>query len=270
VILLKNKIIGLAVAGTILTTGMVGCRQTALDNAGNNTRRNMQRVEYEIKNPNSTTRNTRLGTQPYYGDRTIRDNDTRPFNDRNIGFNNQEQNGNTKIGTNNNGTRNNSINETNFGMNNNQRIGYKDTGLFVTGNTIVIPSRITRNDNDATYVDITQYINQVTPFQKTNQIGTNSSRAINDNNNTATNTAPMYTLTLPNSVSFIRYNENNPNVIYVRDVAKQNTDKAITLNNNEKLLVAEGKTYMPLSTLRKILAVKTATNPSTMNCEVRS
>lgn len=238
---MHKKIIGLAMIAAILTSGLTGCRQTALDN----TRRDMQRVGYKVTDPNTYKR---IGTN----------NQGQSGNNMGLNINNQGQNRNMNTGNN------------DAGLDKNQIIGYKDTGVYVSGNRIIFPKKQTLSYRNTLYLDITLYINQVTPSQRTDQRGMDGSDTKIGNRTTNVSYAPMYVITLPNSVQFIRYNYNNPSTMYVVNVAKQNSETSIILNENERIIISGGKSYIPMTTLRKIVAVKTVTNPNPVTIEIGS
>lgn len=243
---MRKNIIGLTIIGVIFTSGIIGCRNTAL----NNTQRNLQRVGYQTQTAPNDNTNTGMNNRILHGKGSIRQDDNRLF-DWNQGIDISQRN--------------------NTGTNQFGRVGYKNTnnGLIVSGNRITFPSGTSFVQNNTTFVEITPYITRSTVAEQNEARRINKSK-VKNNNPGSYNSVPMFTLNLPKSKSYIGYDDINANVIYVKDTSRSDFNIPISLQDRERIVTNnDGRTYMPISTLRKILSTKTGTNAGNITVDVQ-
>lgn len=162
--------------------------------------------------------------------------------------------------------------ETNTRQNSIRSIGLNNTGIDMNGDRLFFSRDNTMTQNNITYIDITPYIALAGDKEQDDARKMNTSRMKKNKITGKHNPIPLFTVNLPNSTSFVEYDDKNTNILYVKDAPRENVtvDVPIQILNKDRILMTRGKVYVPVSTLQKIVNVKTATNPKRLKIEIKS
>jgi hypothetical protein len=247
---------------------------TDQNNTGNNrigTGQNMNNAGYDVNNGrrygSATGINGRLGvndTSDYRNNVTNNTNTGTGAGGR-LGLNDPTNNG---FG----GIRNDFGigNNTNNGNNGNN--GQNAPQISLSGNQLTIPKNSLVSRNNVNYVDISRYCNLASTQEQMNARKINYGRVSTNGAAEKYNPVPMGSINLPGCTSFVEFDAANPNLIYVKDAPTDNSlvSKPITISNNEAIKIENGRVLCPVSTLQKIVAQKTATNPNSLKVNLQN
>jgi hypothetical protein len=138
---------------------------------------------------------------------------------------------------------------------------YEDRLIFSRGSTII--------QNDIKYIDVTKFIVLASEKEKDDARIMNAARIKKNKITGKHNPIPMFTMTLNDSAYFLEFDDKNNNLLYVKDTPRENVlvDIPIQIIYKERIIINGNKVYVPLSTLQKIINIKTATNPKRYRIE---
>lgn len=154
----------------------------------------------------------------------------------------------------------------NLNNNNNNNNRQNTPQITLSGNSLTVPKENVVTRNNINYVDITGYCNLASTEEQMNARKINYGRVSTNNGSEKYDPVPMGSINLPGCTSFVEFDAKNPNLMYVKDAPSDNTlvSKPITISNNEAIKMENGRVLCPASTLQKIVAQKTVTNPKNL------